>query len=172
MNARVGFSLSRGVAGAAVFTLGILACSPPTGSVSGKVTYKGQPLKGGYVAFINSSGGQTFSAPIQEDGSYQIPKITGGSYKVTVETESLKPQGETKGVPFKSVSKEGPPKENLPPKLNLPGNPADFGYKMATPGGQLDRYVPIPRKYADPDQSGLQFDFRGGNQTYDINLID
>jgi hypothetical protein len=43
---------------------------------------------------------------------------------------------------------------------------------MATPGGQLDRYVPIPRKYADPEQSGLKFDFRGGNQTYDINLSD
>jgi hypothetical protein len=142
------------------------------GFVSGKVTYKGQPLKGGYVAFINSSGGQTFSAPIQEDGSYQIPKITGGSYKVTVETESLKPQGETKGVPFKGVSKEGPPKEYLPPKWKLPVNPADYGYKMATPGGQLDRYVPIPRKYADPEQSGLKFDFRGGNQTYDINLSD
>jgi hypothetical protein len=141
--------------------------------VSGKVTYKGQPLKGGYVAFINTSGGQTFSAPIQEDGSYQIPKITGGSYKVTVETESLKPQGDVKSIPFKSkVSKEGPPKENLPPKLNLPGNPADYGYKMATPGGQLDRYVAIPRKYADADQSGLQYDFRGGNQTYNIDLTD
>jgi hypothetical protein len=165
-------SMCRGLVGAALLTFSILACSPPTGSVSGKVTYKGQPLKGGYVAFINSSGGQTFSAPIQEDGSYQIPKITGGSYKVTVETESLKPQGETKGVPFKGVSKEGPPKEYLPPKLNLPVNPADYGYKMATPGGQLDRYVPIPRKYADPEQSGLKFDFRGGNQTYDINLSD
>jgi hypothetical protein len=165
-------SMGRGMIGGAMLTLGILACSPPTGSVSGKVTYKGQPLKGGYVAFINSSGGQTFSAPIQEDGSYQIPKITGGSYKVTVETESLKPQGETKGVPFKGVSKEGPPKDILPPKLNLPGNPADYGYKMATPGGQADRYVPIPRKYADPEQSGLKFDFRGGSQTYDINLSD
>ncbi len=53
--------------------LGMSGCGG-TGSVSGKVSYKGQLLKGGNVTFISSEGKPTVSASIQEDGSYTFPR--------------------------------------------------------------------------------------------------
>ena len=72
-----------------VVALGATGCGSSTGSVAGKVTLNGQPLKGGNVTFV---GKESFAASIQEDGTYNVPRLLAGEYKVCVETESLKPK--------------------------------------------------------------------------------
>ena len=60
-----------------------------TGSVSGKVTYKGQPLPGGTVRLIGADG-KINSAALTADGTYQLEGLKAGEYAVAVETESVK----------------------------------------------------------------------------------
>ncbi len=57
---------------------------PPTGSVSGKVTYKGQPLTTGVVTFINEKAGSGASSDLDPSGSYHIESIRTGDYNVAV----------------------------------------------------------------------------------------
>ena len=170
--------LSLGI-GLALFAVG---CGPSKGSLSGKVTYKGTSLKGGNVSFTSTGGGPSIAASIQEDGTYTVPSMVAGTYNVTVDNKFLKgasgssskmsmPPGG--GPPGMAKGKGNIPKEgNAPPegKLNLPGNPADYGYKSATMGDAAKLYVEIPDKYASPDQSDLTYTFTSGNQVWDIDL--
>jgi hypothetical protein len=117
----------------------------PTASVEGKVFYRGKPLPGGTVAFYPAKG-KPVVARIQKDGTYSAPKVPVGKVKVTVETESVRPKGKKKA---------NPPKDQ--------GNPPKRDKKQS-------RYVPIPRKYASPKTSGLEYEVKKGTQTFDIQL--
>ena len=74
--------------------LGLLACvslpigcrasAPPSGSVSGKVTYNGQPLTIGVITFINEKAGIGASSDIDASGNYHIVSIRTGEYNVAV----------------------------------------------------------------------------------------
>jgi hypothetical protein len=74
--------------------LGLLVCvswqagcgasGPPTGSVSGKVTYKGQPLTTGVVTFLNEKTGSGASGDLDGSGRYHIVLVRTGEYKVAV----------------------------------------------------------------------------------------
>jgi len=57
---------------------------PPTGSVSGKVTYKGQPFTTGVVTFINEKAGRGASSDLDSSGSYHIESIRTGDYNVAI----------------------------------------------------------------------------------------
>ena len=160
---------SRGLALAVGLALvAATGCGPSTATLSGKVSYKGAALKGGNVTLIPSDGsGETFSAAIQEDGSYKFEQLKTGKYKVVVETDSLKPQPKFGGPKIsKNLKNEPPPGANIPPEAN---------YKMAPPANQVaaenaKRYVKIPANYADPDQSGLSVEVKGGSNNHDITL--
>ena len=52
-------------------------------SVSGEVTYNGEPVGFGYVTFHAQGGGRSFSAPIAS-GSYQASEATPGTYRAIV----------------------------------------------------------------------------------------
>lgn len=54
----------------------------PTGDVSGKVMFRGNPLTFGTIAFINQNG-RTVSAAVRE-GTYHIAKAPVGLAKITV----------------------------------------------------------------------------------------
>ena len=134
--------------------LGAAGCAA-SGSVSGKVTYKGQPLGGGTVLFA-SPGKASVTADIAPDGSYTIAKIPAGPVHIAVETKSAKANRAPKGMmPPKGV--EVPPEAEQSPVYGGAGRA----------GG---KYVPIPEQYADPDKSDLSYTVKGGPQTYDINL--
>ncbi len=128
--------------------LGAMGCSTSPGTVSGKVYYQGTPLKGGNVLFRNVEKNQSGTSSIAEDGSYTIPQLPPGLVKITVETESLKVRA-------------GARKLNLPP--GAPNKPMD-------PEEAKRRYVEIPGKYADVEQSGLTFTVKGGKQDHDVKL--
>jgi hypothetical protein len=149
--------------------LGLLAaagCGPSAATLTGKVTYKGAALKGGNVTLIPDGSGETFSAPIQEDGRYKFEQLKSGKYKIVVETDSLKPPPQRGPKLSKNIENKPPAGANIP---------EGAGYKMAPPAGQVAaenarKYVPIPANYADPAQSGLSLEVKGGSNTHDITL--
>jgi hypothetical protein len=63
-----------------------------TGTVSGTVRYKGQPLSEGSVSFVNDNG-QVATGSIDKSGHYVVSRVPVGPAKVTVQI----------------VSSEGPP---------------------------------------------------------------
>src|SRR6185503_11534068 len=115
--------------------------------VSGKVTYQGKALKGGGVSFVSTDGGQSFAADIAEDGSFKVPDLKGGEYKVCVETASLKGTGQASpygaaGAPkMPKGAKSGPPAGATVPEGYTPSDPA-----AAATANSIRRYVPIPDK--------------------------
>ncbi len=154
-------------------------CSPSVGSLSGKVTIDGQPLKGGRVDFYNKDG-QSASIEIKEDGTYSLPVIVAGEYSVTVSTDYLKgrsfggmPGGGRpgmKGVPGPAGMKGAPPVDIKKDKDAIKNTPPE-GYVMSNPGDSAKKYVKIPSKYEDVGQSGLAYTAIGGAQTFDITLV-
>lgn len=150
----------------AVAALAAAGCGRPVGSLTGKVTYQGKALKGGNVTFVSTDGGQTFTGTITADGTYSVPQMTGGEFKVCVETTSVKPAGGPAAQPVipKGAKTAPPPGANLPEGYT-PSDPAAMAKAAAD-----KRYVPIPPKYADPKDTDLTYSFKGGDQTFDIDL--
>ncbi len=69
----------------------VLGCSQKEklGAVSGKVTFKGQPLTEGLVMFSNPAKGIYMTAPLDEQGQYKVVMAKGaglppGDYQVSV----------------------------------------------------------------------------------------
>jgi hypothetical protein len=62
--------------GLSLLTAAFIGCGesgPPTGTVSGRVTFGGQaPPEPVFIQFINSNTGQGASATTKEDGSYSL----------------------------------------------------------------------------------------------------
>ena len=59
-----------------------------TGNVSGKVTYKGQPLTNGVVT-LTSADGKSYPTSIAADGTYSLKDVKVGAYIVTVGPDKL-----------------------------------------------------------------------------------
>jgi hypothetical protein len=174
--------LRRLVAPVAFFAVAFLlaGCAKPVGSVTGKVTYQNKTLKGGSVSFVSTDGGQSFSSGIAEDGTYKVPNLQGGSYKVCVDTSSLLPPktGNAPTMP-KGYAPPGATKVAGSPKDQKSGPPpgADIpeGYKASSPAAMAANttaklYVAIPEKYSKPDSTDLTYTFKGGSETFDIDL--
>ena len=135
--------------------LSATGCGGSNGSVSGKVSYKGEPLGGGTVLFY-SEGQATVTSPIGLDGSYQIDKIPAGPVQIGVETQSAKPAARPPNMP--TPPPEAMAKDASASPLYNPQN---------KPKG---KYVAIPEVYADPKASGLDFTVKAGSQPHDIDL--
>jgi hypothetical protein len=131
------------------------------GSVSGKVSYKGKTLPAGLVTFIPEAGkGHPFNAEIQEDGSYTVNKVPTGPVKILVKTtEPPKPPART--GPGGVGIHMGPPEGALPEGVKNP---------LADLKAEAAKYVKIPPKYADAEQSDLTYTVTSGAQNYDIEL--
>jgi hypothetical protein len=133
---------------------GVIGCGNQTGTVSGKVYYKGEALKGGNVTFVNAENKVSRLATIQEDGSYKVEKLPAGEATITVETRSLKP-----------VARGNLPSYSPPPGKEPPG-----GYKPPDFAANAKRYMPIPDRYAKPETSNLKYTVKGGSQDHEIKL--
>jgi hypothetical protein len=143
----------------------VLACGCGTtgsapASVHGKVTYNGQPVKGGTVTFIGSG---TYQLPIDKDGNYAGRDLPIGDLVVTVETESAKPK--ENGQKQRYVGGQG--------QDAMKG--AETMQKMLKKGGQAvsqprGEYVKIPRRYSNPKETPLKFNVTKGDQKIDLEL--
>ena len=80
--------------GLAVLVAGWVGCGsgePPTGSVSGNVTYNGQPVTTGVVTLVNDQAGIGASGELDASGRYRIESIRTGQYKVAIYREPPPP---------------------------------------------------------------------------------
>jgi hypothetical protein len=118
------------------------------GTITGKVTYKGQTLKGGRVTY--SVKGKSVLAEIGEDGTYTAADVPTGEAKVTVQTSYLQQMARA-------------------PKYKVPEG-APEGYKAGGDPSAAKRYVAIPPNYEDLELTNLTYNVKSGNQTNDIDL--
>jgi hypothetical protein len=154
----------------ALATGALAGCARPVGSLSGKVTIMNKPLKGGFVTFVSTDGQPARSAQIGEDGTYTIPSITAGNYQIVVETASLAPRAApmsaNRGTPKEGKLDEG----TAVPAGYHPSNPGEASIANAN-ANNAKRYVPIPARYAKTETSNLTYEVVGGNQTYNLELV-
>lgn len=170
------FRSPRGPVAVALFAAVLVAgCGRPVGSVTGTVTYQGKTLKGGGVTFVSTEGGRSFAATITAEGTYTVPDIVGGDYKVCVDTSSLKgATTTTTSIPGAAAHAQPVvPKgaKTAPP----PGVAMPEGYGASDPNAMKSnaaakRYVAIPPKYADVNATDLTYTFKGGAETFNIEL--
>ena len=165
--------LRHGVGGAAALAfLGLLAgCGPSNNgsTVSGKVTYKGEPLNGGTIKLYSdaapTAGGadHSFHIAIKPDGTFTASNVPTGTMTVTVETQA--PQ--TKGGP--NID----PATGMPVSMKPPANfdPNQIKSSPAATAG-APKLTAIPQKYADPKTSGLTWEIKPGQQKKDFDLTD
>jgi hypothetical protein len=62
-------------------------CGPKVGTVSGKVTYKGEAVPGGFVDFIPQTGSQkgtVFPGTIDTSGNYKVTGVPVGPVQILV----------------------------------------------------------------------------------------
>jgi hypothetical protein len=122
--------------------------------VSGKVTYKGQPLKTGTVNFFpeDTKTARPAVGEIQEDGSYRLTTQTpgdgamGGKYKVAISAYDV------------DKSKMGsPPQGGVPDQVAV---------------AQAQRKSLIPIRYSGTDESGLTATVGPNSTTFNFDLKD
>lgn len=126
---------------------GLLGCGgPPSGTVSGRVTFEGEAVALGTIAF-HGANGRVASASISA-GGYQVEKVPIGPATVTVQAHP----------PMTAMLP--PPFENAPPESLQPQQ-----LRAARP-----TFVPLPPQYAAKGTSGLTYMVHDGGQTHDVIL--
>lgn len=103
-------------------TLALVGCSKGVKkvTVSGTVSYKGQPLSSGILKFVGSEGSYS-AAVIQADGTYTITDVVPGEIQVGI-MEAPQGSGSSSGAGGPS----GKPPVSLPEKYR---NPESSGLK-------------------------------------------
>ena len=110
----------------------------PTGSVRGKVTFKGAPVTAGSVRFVASEN-EAYGAELDADGAFAIAaQVPAATYKVAISPPTQNPTMGPDGMPKPS---EGKGAENVPPKYSnaatsgltaevKPGDNSEFTFDM------------------------------------------
>jgi hypothetical protein len=120
--------------------LAVCGCGKNTGNVSGKISYQGKPLPGGYVNFMSEGEQGNFkTSPIKEDGSYSVSALPVGPAKISIQ-----------GLAARRLA-------------DLPGQ----GGKVEK---IQQKEVFVPDKYGNTDTSGLKYEVKSGSQSHDIEL--
>ena len=133
-------------------------------SVSGSVTYKGNPVTGGNMLFHGKDKDgkdKAFPASLGSDGNYSCQGIPSGDYTVTVDTKWLENFGGDAESMMQKMSGTD---------VKMPQNEAFTKMKEAKGNGL--KYVPIPPKYADKKTSTLTVKVEDGGNTKDLPLTD
>jgi hypothetical protein len=152
---------------ALVPVLAVTGCGTAKVNVSGKVSYKNTPLKGGTVTFTSTAGKGDVTSRIAEDGTYTLERCSVGPVIILVETESLNPQFSSGGPMAAKVGMKGPP------TYAAPSGQGGSNVGNYTPPSREDnskRYVAIPPEYADPSKSKLKYEVKAGESTHNIDL--
>lgn len=122
-----------------------------TGTVSGTVTYNGQPVpQGSTVVFVRKDKGYVANAVTDAAGKYSLTMRDGS--KILVGTYSV-------GV--------------TPPTPTTPAL-SDEEYNRLSAEGKLPEppKSPFPEKFHSPETSGLTFEVNAGPNTIDIPLAE
>ncbi len=123
-------------------------------TVEGKVTIDGRAATSGRVFFRSADGKSVVAATIGSDGTYRAVDVPCDAMKVTV---TLPTKWERIGlVRDAKKAKQAAGSE-------APGAPG--GAKA------VDYATKIPKKYEDPDASGLAYTVKSGANTYNIEIV-
>ena len=129
----------------------LAGCGGGRGTVSGEVTFNGKPIPWGRITFLGQEENKTaLSSPIIE-GKYTIKDFPAGPVRIGV--ESFK----AKAIDVKKI-----------PPMML--ERAREGGMAEPPPQVVGKFVEIPLKYANPDQSGLDYVVERGEQTHNVPL--
>jgi len=131
------------------------------GNIRGTVKYGDKIVKSGMVYFYpKQSDAQEpepiGKAPITAEGTYTMNKVPVGPVIVCVNTDIGKPN-------------------RYAASMKMPGATAHDIDTSTTPyasggGNSAENYVPIPRKYFNPQSSGQEYTVTSGRQDHDIEL--
>lgn len=131
-----------------------VGCGSSSATVSGKITYKSTPLRGGTVTFFGpTEGSWTQTSNIGEDGGYSVAKMPAGIARISVETDTVKPN--QTGMQMAS---------------KMPKIPEGIEHSPFGQAPRADKYVEIPKKYNKPETSGLTYEVKSGKQDHDLKL--
>lgn len=121
-------------------------CGGRTGTVSGRVTYKGSPVARAQVD-VHPQNGAPRTAVTDDQGNYRIDGVPVGPCKVTV-------------IPF--------------PESSEADRLGSAFFRAARTGPTLPKESParLPAKYAAPDSTPLTLDARSGDNPFDLTLAD
>lgn len=128
------------------FVIGCSGSTGPTGTVKGKVTYKGNPPpQGTTVQFLSNAGAA--SAQTGADGNYTAEKVKAGAYQVTVSPPAQASQDPAAAMKaYEEAKKQG---------------------KSTVSATKV-----LPEKYLRPDTSKLKLEVKEGNNDFNIDLTD
>lgn len=133
---------------------GCLGKSRPTGTVSGKVSYKGKAVAAGCLVTFVSEQGFAALGTVDAAGTYQLrlagkPEIPALKYNVSVTSPGV----------------SGPEMSDEDERKLMAGDPETIAKFSGRP-----QAAALPRKYADEFNSGLSYEIKEGANTFDIEL--
>jgi len=142
MTAALGFAVTSGCTGGRTVY-------PVTGAVS----YKGQPVPKGTIAFAGEDETTFIAGGDIVDGRYSVD-VTPGTYRITIDTP------EPARMP-------GPP----PPGLNIPPEVIKRLTDEAR-AAALEKRVLVPKRYGQYDTSPLRYTVTRGPQAHDVTITE
>jgi hypothetical protein len=104
--------------------------------VTGKISYKGEPLKMGTVTFQPRSGASA-TGEIQADGTYSLKGVIGPN-KVMVASREAEPGPSADPESRKAAAARGPPKNFIPPEYETPNSKLTFEVKPGANKADFD----------------------------------
>jgi hypothetical protein len=135
----------------------------PMGKVSGKVTYKGQPVTKGVINFLPEDKEERAAAgTIGADGRYTLTTYKQGDGAALGRHQVSIVSRDTANLPGGSAAPTMTPQEIMKSSQS----PENVGKKT------LEEKGAIPARYSQPDTSGLSFVVKAGSNTYDVDLVD
>lgn len=146
-----------------------------TGVVRGKVIF-GDKKVGGTVRFV-AEDGAVGEGVIYTDGTYEVSEAPVGKCKVAIIVEHLRkkasniPVAPGPGAGMRGMM-GGQGGQSGPPAGAEAGKAAPKGLEAPGGTGRVPnaKYTPIPARYEDPNQSGLTFEVKLGEQEFNITL--
>lgn len=130
------------------FVIGCGKGNARSSEVSGKVTYKGQPVTGGNMTFFIGDAG--YPVTISPDGTYSVSQLPEGEATVVIDNEQLNPKQPVYGG-----------------KTGGGMSPVPEGR-----GGPKGTYVALPAKYKNKDKTDLKVPLKTGKQEFNLDLKD
>jgi hypothetical protein len=138
----------------AVFMTMIPGCGGSAASISGDVTYNGEPVGNGYITFLPADGKAPTAGGEIENGHYQVDSITPGPKQVKIEAVKkvhfARSSAEAKKAAVNKVFGDGSgliePADIIPP--NAEGNNTNItiepglqtrNFQLKKPGGAKGR---------------------------------
>jgi hypothetical protein len=131
----------------------VIGCGPKrpkVGVVTGKITYKGDPVNGASLLLYPASGAKAdpIVIPVSQEGDFRIADVPEGEYKIVVQGTAGAKEAPMKNIP---KGKEEEVKKMLE-KMNTPAT------------------IPFPDKYKKAETTTLKCSVTKEDRTQDLDL--